>query len=91
MREANTETGFFHSSAILLIAGLLTSSALSALSPSFSRSMSPKLFFAPLATAANGLGALLKALKALVLVDVEAAGFAKGDGADPKLDLPKDD
>ena len=53
--------------------------------------MSPKLFFAPLATAANGLGALLKALKALVLVDVEAAGFAKGDGADPKLDLPKKD
>lgn len=95
LREANTETGFFHSSAVLLTPWALGSS----FSPSsFSRSMSPKLFLGPLAAAANGLAVLLNALNALVFVlvlgvgvDGTAAGFPKGDGLEPKLDFPKYD
>lgn len=95
LREAKTETGFFHSSAVLLTPWILGSS----FSPScFSRNMSLKLFLGPLAVAANGLAVLLNALNALVVavvvwvgVDRAPAGFPKGDGLEPKLDFPKYD
>ena len=104
--DANTDTGLFHSSAVLLNPVRFAPSFFAS-SPSFSlslplsppRSISPKLLPAPLAAAEpKGLEPPLNALKALVAEGVVvgvfggvlSAGFPNGEDVE-RLDFPKNE